>query len=181
MDHHLVLKQPNVYFKEIRMPSYYMYNEIHDLERLIQNSEPIADYVSSIIQGNRSLYENKSKNKIDLVKVNELRKYADENLLFVFSAEWCSDCMDILPILNEINRLTELKIRVFNKLMRDPKNPKVYWRIPPSPLEAEEFKIRRIPAILVFDVEGRKKGEIIEKPPEGITLEENLLEIMHGC
>lgn len=62
--------------------------------------------------------------------------------------------------------------------MRDPTKPKGYWRIPPSPLEVEEFTVRKISTIVVIDEKGEKTEEIIENLPEGKTLEEALLDII---
>jgi len=68
-------------------------------------------------------------------------------------------------------------MRVFGHLMCNPLNPKEKWRIPPSPPEIREFNVVKIPLILVFNKKGRKLGDIIENPPEGLSLEAALLKI----
>lgn len=98
--------------------------------------------------------------------------------MYAFSAEWCPDCHKYIPVLSLIAKATGLEVDVFGHLMRDPKKPKGFWKIPPSPPEVEVFAIKKIPTILVFNNQGYKMGEIIENPSEGETLEKALLDII---
>ena len=62
--------------------------------------------------------------------------------------------------------------------MRDSKSNAKKWAVPPSPVEVEEFKVVKIPYIVVLDMRGVKRGEIVENPRPGLTLEEELLGIL---
>ena len=64
--------------------------------------------------------------------------------------------------------------------MRDAKSSSRRWRIPPSPEEVELFDLVKIPSMYILDQEGNKVGEIIENPPEGVTLERAILEILES-
>ncbi len=100
--------------------------------------------------------------------------------MVVFSAEWCPDCHRNVPILALLNREAGLEVRVFGHLMRDSKNDKRWWRIPPSPPEVDDFDVVKIPHIAVLDMKGEVVGEIIESPPEGKSLEQALLDIFES-
>ncbi len=62
--------------------------------------------------------------------------------------------------------------------MRDLNKTEGIWRMPPSPPEVEVFNVRKIPTIIVLDLEGNKLGEVIENPPADKNLEEALLDIL---
>jgi hypothetical protein len=62
--------------------------------------------------------------------------------------------------------------------MRNVTDPDEKWAIPPSPPEVKAFNVIKIPLITVLNKEGEKRGEIIENPPEGQTLERALLDIL---
>ena len=75
---------------------------------------------------------------------------------------------------------TGLEVRVFGHIMRDPKSDSRKWAVPPSPREVEEFKVAKIPYIVVLSAGGDKLGEVVENPRPGLTLEEELLGILAG-
>ena len=110
--------------------------------------------------------------------VEELKSYADKLFVVVFSAEWClKDCAPNVPVLALLADKAGLNVRVFGGLIRDPLNPKERWRIPPSPPEVKDFKVEKVPTIIVFDISGRELGKIIEEPSPGRTLEEEMLQL----
>lgn len=150
----------------------------HDLEILRKNSETISDYVSSVGERAPAFIKRKADYKLDEPASEKLKKRTEDVVLFVFSAEWCPDCHRNVPVLGLIAESTGMEIRVFGHLMRDLKNPKEVWRIPPSPPEVRDFNVRKIPLIIVFNKDGKKIGEIVENPPEGKSLEETLLGIV---
>lgn len=109
--------------------------------------------------------------------VKELKKYVDKIFVVVFSAEWCKDCAANVPVLALLADKTGLKVRVFGGLRKDPLNSNEKWRIPPSPLEVREFKVESIPHIVIFHINGRELGKIIENPAPNKTTEEEILQL----
>lgn len=114
--------------------------------------------------------------KKDVVK--ELKKYVDKMFIVVFSAEWCKDCAANVPVLALLADKIELKVRVFGGLKKDPLNPNEKWRIPPSPPEVKEFEVERTPHTVIFHIDGRELGKIIENPAPNKTMEEERLQLM---
>jgi thiol-disulfide isomerase/thioredoxin len=155
--------------------------KIHDLEELRRRAEPVVEYLSSSAASAPAFAEGAEGYRLDPAALEGLRRHAGSALILVFSAEWCRDCHRHIPVLGLISEATGLEVRVFGHLMRDPKRPRGYWRIPPSPKEVEEFSVTRIPAIVVLDGEGGVMGEIVESPPAGRSLEAALLGILSGA
>jgi thiol-disulfide isomerase/thioredoxin len=152
--------------------------KMYDLCKLRRGSEPVDGYLSSSSKEAPSFAKRFSEYRLDPDVTEKLKKYSGEVVVFAFSAEWCPDCQKNIPVLGLISETTGLEVRIFGHLMRDPKKPKGFWKIPPSPAEVEEFQVRKIPTIIVIDRRGTKVGEIIENPQEGRTLEEALLDML---
>jgi len=110
--------------------------------------------------------------------INHLKKFANDYVIVVFSAEWCKDCAANIPVLALISEATGLEVRIFGGLKKDPLSHTRKWRIPPSPQEVETFQVGKIPLIIVFDKEGKDIGRIIENPREKPTMEEELVKII---
>jgi thiol-disulfide isomerase/thioredoxin len=149
---------------------------MYDIEKLRQNSEKISVYIRT-----HKIFKKNAEYELDQEVVDRFKNYANDVIIFVFSAEWCPDCKKHLPVLGLLAKATGIEVNVFGHLMRDPKKPKGYWRIPPSPPEVEEFFIKKIPTIAVLDIEGNKVGTIVENPPEMKTLEKALLDIIESA
>jgi len=149
-----------------------------DLEDIMNNSESVADYLKSSEEKTPRYAERKATYKLNKDTVEKIKTYADSAVVVVFSAEWCPDCYRNVPVLGLISEGTGLEVRVFGHLMRNVTNLDEKWAIPPSPPEVKKFNVIKIPLITVLNKDGEKRGEIIENPPEGQTLEEALLEIL---
>ncbi len=152
----------------------------YDLTRLRKNSEGIADYLSSVSGEAPAFAKRKREYRLNENITGELKRHSGEAVVIVFSAEWCPDCHSNVPVLGLLSEATGLDVRVFGYLKRDTKNPDKRWRIPPSPAEVREFNVIKIPLIVVLNKEGEKIGEIVEKPPEGKSIEEALLNILEN-
>jgi thiol-disulfide isomerase/thioredoxin len=124
------------------------------------------------------LIENYNSYMLDLKVTEKLNKFVKEVVIFVFSAEWCSDCIRNVPILAHLNNKIGLEVRVFGRIMKDAKSNKQRWRIPPSPDELTEFNVTKIPFIVILNKKGKMLGKIVENPPKGKSLEETVLEIL---
>jgi len=149
-----------------------------ELEAIRSNSESVADYLKSSEEKTPKFTERKTTYKLDKDTIEKIKAYTGSAVVVVFSAEWCPDCYRNVPVLSLISEETGLEVRVFGHLMRNVTDPDEKWAIPPSPPEVKAFNVIKIPLITVLNKEGEKRGEIIENPPEGQTLERALLDIL---
>lgn len=83
-----------------------------------------------------------------------------------------------VPVLDMIAEAAGLDVRVFGHIMRDAKSNTRKWAVPPSPPEVDEFKVAKIPYMVILKKDGEKVGEIVENPPAGKTLEQAILDII---
>ena len=99
--------------------------------------------------------------------VDHLERIDQKHYLIIFSAEWCSDCVAYLPDLAKALMMAQnnmLTVRVVDyDAYRD---------------MAEEFKIRTIPTIIVYDKNWKEVGRFVESPRRYGTVEEELCGIL---
>ena len=150
----------------------------YDLEAIMRNSESVAEYLKSSEEKTPRFAERKAAYKLNRETITKIKSYIGSTVVVVFSAEWCPDCFRNVPLLGLISEEAGLEVRVFGHLMRNVKDPDEKWATPPSPPEVKTFNVIKIPLIIVLNKAGEKLGEIIENPPEGITLEKALLDIL---
>ena len=135
---------------------------------LLANSQDVEEYVRESGVEDPRFLDRLEGYRLDPQVAARLRCYRDSHLVVAFNAEWCPDCMRQIPVLALVQRETGLKARVFGHLMRDAKNAKRRWSIPPSPPQVEDFEVERIPPIFVLDKEGAVLGSVVENPPARI-------------
>lgn len=116
--------------------------------------------------------------QLQMQLIDQLKTRANDFIILVFTASWCKDCAQYVPVLDLIAGHTGLEVRVFGGLKRDPLSHTSKWRIPPSPAEVLAFGVDKIPLVIVFDLEGREIGRIVESPKRYPTLEQELWEII---
>ncbi len=150
-----------------------------DLCEIRRKTVPVGEYILSL----EPVFKDKflvKKHVYELQHdaVEELRKAADCFLVIVFSAGWCKDCAEQIPVLALLAEATGLEVRVFGGLKKDPLSHTSKWRIPPSPPEVTAFEVNAIPLMVVVDSSGNEIGRIVEKPKMKPTLEQELLEIV---
>jgi thiol-disulfide isomerase/thioredoxin len=152
-----------------------------NLKEIKEKTLSIEEYFESMKSHNKERFlSRKMSYKLKREAINALKKISSRFIFVAFSAEWCKDCMEHIPILALIGEETSSEIRVFGGLMTDPLNPRRIWRIPPSPPEVETFNITRTPTILVFNRKGNEVGRMTENPERTSSLEEELLEIIES-
>ena len=151
---------------------------MHDIEHLRKNSESIAEYLTRSRAENTAFRDSLHESILDENTIRKLRRYNKQVVIFAFSAEWCPDCYRNIPILESISEATGIEVNVFGNLMRDPLRPKGYWSVPPSPPEVEEFNVKKIPTIVILDCDGKRIGEIVENPPEGLSLQKTIFNLV---
>lgn len=110
--------------------------------------------------------------------IDELKRHARNYFIVAFSASWCKDCAQQIPVFALIAENTGLEVRVFGGLKGDPLSHTSKWRIPPSPPEVLTFAVEKIPLIIIFDINGVEAGRIIESPKQFPTLEQEICEII---
>ena len=153
---------------------------MYDLEKLVKHSEDIKHYIESSQEKAPQFMERYRECKLEREMVMKINCHSDNYIIFAFSAEWCPDCYRNIPVLAKLQEATGLETRIFGHLMRDAKSTTKRWRIPPSPAEVEDFDVVKIPSMYILDKQGQKIGEIIENPPEGMTLEAAVLAVLES-
>jgi thiol-disulfide isomerase/thioredoxin len=150
-----------------------------NLSEIRKRTVSVNQYIESLKQPFRDKFlAIKKAYQLKKEATDQLRKYAEEYVVVVFSAEWCKDCAGNIPVLALISEATGLEVRIFGHLMKDPLSHTRKWRIPPSPPEVETFQVDKIPLMIMFNKEGEAIGKIVENPQKKPTLEEELIEII---
>lgn len=152
-----------------------------DLRSIRDRTKSATEYIESLPesekQGFLDVYEDY---QLDFGIVEALRKLARDVTIVVLSAGWCKDCKNAIPVLAHLEEEIDLDVRVFGGIKTAPLDPKHKWAIPPSPPEVEEWKVKAIPWIEIFDKRGNRVGTIIEKPTVKTTLEAELLYVLEN-
>lgn len=150
-----------------------------NLETTIKKTVPVTKYLNEISPPFKDNFLNKMQvYELDEKIIKKLKEHAKDLVIVVFSAEWCKDCAENLPILALLAEETGIDVFVFGGLKTNPLNQKEKWSIPPSPPEVKKFNVQRIPHIIIFDKKGKELGVIIENPETGITLEKEIFNIL---
>ena len=149
-----------------------------NLEKIRGRTHNVHGYLEEVSDENPVFKQKHEEYIIEEKIIKKLTEYANSTVVIAFSAEWCKDCHKNIPALDHISEATGIEIRIFGHLMRDAKDSKKRWRIPPSPVEVEEFDVIKIPHIVLLNQSGEIMGEIIENPPEGTSLEKAMLDLL---
>lgn len=99
--------------------------------------------------------------------VDKLERIDRKHYLIVFSADWSSDCASYVP------GLAKVLMRSNNSLLTARVVDYDNYRD-----MAEEFNIRAIPTIIVYDKSWREVGRFVETPKKYGTVEEELCAIL---
>ncbi len=99
--------------------------------------------------------------------VAKLERVDEKFYLIIFSADWCSDCLAYVPGLAKT-----LILAKNNMLMARVVDYDGYRDM------AEEYNIRAIPTMIVFDKSWKEVGRFIETPRKFGTVEEELCAIL---
>src|SRR4029077_17758526 len=99
--------------------------------------------------------------------IDTLERVDEKHHLIVFSADWCSGCIAYVPALEKsliMAKNNMLQARVVDyDASRD---------------RAEEFNIRAIPTMIVYDKNWKEIGRFVETPKRFGTVEEELCAIL---
>jgi thiol-disulfide isomerase/thioredoxin len=139
----------------------------------------IDEYVDDLEEPSKEKYlARKQAYQLQTDTIDELKKHACKHVILVFSASWCKDCAQQVPVLALIAEKTGMEVRVFGGIKKDPLSHTSKWRIPPSPPEVLTFAVESIPLIIILDLNGMEIGRIIESPKRFPTLEQEICEII---
>lgn len=138
----------------------------------------VTEYINGLDEPLKQKYlARKQTYQIQTGALDELKKHARKYFVVAFSASWCKDCAQHIPVLDLIAENTGLEVRVFGGIKKDPLSHTSKWRVPPSPPEVLTFGVEKIPLIIVFNRDGTEAGRIVESPKRSPTLEQELLGI----
>jgi hypothetical protein len=150
-----------------------------DLSEIRKRTVSISQYIDGLEEPfKESFVARKQTYQLHKETVDQLKQFAHSYMVVAFSASWCKDCTQNITVLGLIAETTGLQVRVFGGLMKDPLSHTSKWRIPPSSPEVITFNVDKIPLIIVFDVNGKEIGRIVESAKRCPTLEQELCEII---
>jgi hypothetical protein len=112
--------------------------------------------------------------------------------ILAIGATWCPDCQrnlsNMAKIMKEIAN-SHIKTVVLGgiktkKQLNAPKTSTdpIRWAVPPSPPETQDpkYDLTHIPTFYLFTQDGNCIGRIVENPPLGSTLEEEIWRLIQG-
>jgi len=147
-----------------------------DLDEIRRKTVSVDEYLSAMESPSKEKFlARKDTYQLNQNAINELKRIAHKYSVVVFSAEWCKDCVNNIPVLELVSKATGLEVRVFGHIMKDALSTKEKWRIPPSPPEVKTFGVEKLPWIIIIDKTGEEVGKIIENPVHTGSIEEELL------
>ncbi|MCF2137715.1 MAG: thioredoxin family protein [Candidatus Thorarchaeota archaeon] len=146
-----------------------------DLDDLRTRSMSVREYFDTLSgKAKDEIVEKYEAYRLDGSVLEKLKEYPDIACV-VFSAAWCIDCKNALPVFRHLEEQLGMEFIVFGSVKTDPLNPDKKWASPPSPPEINEWDANAIPWIVIFDKNGNEIGTIIEKPHVKDTLEAEIL------
>jgi hypothetical protein len=152
-----------------------------DLPDIRKKTVSVGQYIDGLKEPfKEKFFARKQAYRLQQEAVDQLRRFAQKYVVIVFSATWCKDCAENIPVLSLISEMTGLEVRVFGELMKDPLSQVCKWRIPPSPPEVITFEVDKIPLMIIVDLCGREIGRVVESPKKWPTLEQELCEIVRS-
>ncbi|TFG12046.1 hypothetical protein EU537_10735 [Candidatus Thorarchaeota archaeon] len=150
-----------------------------DLKDIRKRTISVDDYIESLDDKNRDIVmEMYEQYDLDSNVVEELRDQMNNITTIVFSAAWCGDCKNAMPVIKLLVEQIGMEVRVFDKIKTAPLDPDHQWKIPPSPPEIEEWNVTAIPWFEFVDDAGNRIAQLIEKPKIKDTLEAEMLYVL---
>ncbi len=150
-----------------------------DLSEIRRKTVTANEYICGLDEVPRELFLAKKRTYLlQPEAVEALRIYVGDFVVVAFSASWCKDCAEQIPVLALISEATGLEVRIFGGVKGDPLSHISKWRIPPSPPEIATLHVDKLPAIIVFKTDGDEVDRIEERPKKMPTLEQELCEIV---
>ena len=129
----------------------------------------LFDYINEVkVQKSRQAMKRRLQEYVpNALSLDNLERVDEKFYLIVFSADWCSDCVAYIPGLAKT-----LVVAKNNMLMARVVDYDGYRDM------AEEYNVRAIPTIIVFDKAWKEIGRFVETPRKFGTVEEELCAIL---
>lgn len=129
----------------------------------------LFDYINDVkVQKSRQAMKRRVQEYVpNQASVDKLERVDQKFYLIIFSADWCADCVAYVPGLAKT-----LVLSKNNMLMARVVDYDGYRDM------AEEYNVRAIPTIIVFDKAWREVGRFVETPHRFGTVEEELCSIL---
>jgi len=129
----------------------------------------LFDYINEVkVQKSRQAMKRRVQDYVPhQASVDRLERVDEKFYLIIFSADWCADCVAYVPGLAKT-----LVLAKNNMLMARVVDYDGYRDM------AEEYNVRAIPTIIVFDKAWREVGRFVETPHRFGTVEEELCSIL---
>jgi len=129
----------------------------------------LLDYINDVKleKSRHSMKRRLQEHKPNQGSIDRLERVDQKHYLIIFSAEWCSDCGAHLPDLAKA-----LMMAQNNMLSAKVVDYDAYKDM------AEEFRVRSIPTIIVYDKSWKELGRFVESPRKYGTVEEELCGII---
>jgi thiol-disulfide isomerase/thioredoxin len=129
----------------------------------------LFDYINEVkVQKSRQAMKRRLQEYVpNRRSVDRLERVDEKFYLIIFSADWCADCVAYVPGLAKT-----LVVAKNNMLMARAVNFDDYRDM------AEEYGVRAIPTIIVFDKAWKEIGRFVETPRKFGTVEEELCAIL---
>jgi len=127
------------------------------------------DYINEVKveKSRQSMKRRLQEYKPKAESIDTLERVDEKHHLIVFSADWCSDCITYIPGLAK-----SLIMAKNNMLQARVVDYDAYRDM------AEEFNIRAIPTIIVYDKTWKELGRFVETTKKFGTVEEELCSII---
>jgi thiol-disulfide isomerase/thioredoxin len=150
-----------------------------DLKSIRERTISVDEYIQSLDDKNRDIVmEMYEQYDLDGNIVKKLRNRMKDITTVAFSAAWCGDCKNAMPVIKHLVEQIGIEVRIFDKIKTAPLDPDHQWKIPPSPPEIEEWNVTAIPWFEFIDENGRRIAHLIEKPKIKDTLEAEMLYVL---
>lgn len=150
-----------------------------DLNEIKTRTTNVKNYIDSLKDTDKEKFlEVYNNHNLNPDVVDKLREALKGLTVVVFSAAWCKDCRNAMPVMLHIEEQLGLQVLVFSKIKTAPLDPDRQWAVPPSPPEIDEWGVTAIPWFNFYDAEGNLVGTLIEKPTVKETLEEEILHVL---
>jgi len=129
----------------------------------------LFDYINEVkVQKSRQAMKRRVQDYVPhQASIDKLERVDEKFYLIIFSADWCADCVAYVPGLAKT-----LVLAKNNMLMVRMVDYDSYRDM------AEEFNVRAVPTIIVFDKAWKEVGRFVETPRKFGTVEEELCAIL---
>lgn len=150
--------------------------QLAEFQEMLNRADSIKKYMHECSIECRQKYEARRVEYTPKPKVLEsIKRLADLFIVVVIGADWCKDCISNIPVLDLIHEATGLPVYILGGVKANPLNSNRQWAVPPSPPEVDTLNIKAIPTILIYTLDGKEIGRIIENPSIEPSIEEELL------